>query len=252
MKFVPFFLLSVAFHAAVLAFPVPFLRPDREPMIPVTLLAVGEDDGQASAGKRLAGGKGKSSAGTSTRQDGAASAPESHGDRTEGPAQALPQNALSPEPSEDSQTAMAVWGGEGGGEEMRASYGAGHSGDGKQRSGAPDGSAMATGSGKRGGDGGSGGGMVVQASYTYNPKPEYPERARREGWEGIVLLRVLVDQEGKSKWVEVSRSSGFETLDQAAVKTVKGWRFYPARSGAKVLESWVGIPIVFRLDDLKN
>ena len=252
MKLVRFFLLSVAFHAAVLAFPLPFPEPGREPTIPVTLLAVGENDGQASAGKRLAGGKGKSGAGTSTRKDGAASAPESHGDRREVPAEALPQYALSPQANEDSQTATAVWAGEGGGEEMRASYGAGDSGDKEQRSGTLEGSAIATGSGKRGGDGGSGGGTVVQASYTYNPKPEYPERARREGWEGIVLLRVLVDQEGKSKWVEISRSSGFETLDQAAVKTVKGWRFYPARSGAKALESWVGIPIVFRLDDLKN
>lgn len=252
MKLVRFFLLSVAFHAAVLAFPFPFPEHGSEPKIPVTLLALGENDGRVSAGKRLADGKGKSGTGTNTRKDGAAAAPESHGDRTEVPAEALPQNALSPQASEDSQTAVTVWRGAGGGEEMSASYGAADGGDKEQRSDALEGSAIATGSGKREGDGGSGGGMVVQASYTYNPKPEYPERARRKGWEGIVLLRVLVDQEGKSKWVEISRSSGFETLDQAAVKTVKGWRFYPARSGAKALESWVRIPIVFRLDDLKN
>ncbi len=65
------------------------------------------------------------------------------------------------------------------------------------------------------------------------------------------MLRVLVDQEGSSKTIQVSQSSGFEALDQAATKAVEGWRFHPARQGAKPVESWVKIPIIFSLKDKK-
>lgn len=88
----------------------------------------------------------------------------------------------------------------------------------------------------------------TQADYAYTPKPDYPERARREGWEGTVLLAVLVDRRGGSKTVEVSRSSGFQLLDRAAVEAVKLWRFHPAHAGETKIASWVKIPVVFRLD----
>jgi protein TonB len=92
----------------------------------------------------------------------------------------------------------------------------------------------------------------TRAGYAYNPRPHYPEEARREGWEGEVLLRVLVDSEGRPESIELSRSSGFEPLDQAALQSVQSWRFHPARHGERQVESWVKIPIVFRLADLKN
>lgn len=94
--------------------------------------------------------------------------------------------------------------------------------------------------------------VFARAGYAYNPKPHYPEEARREGWEGEVFLRVLVDPEGRPESIELSRSSGFEALDQAAVQSVKSWRFQPARYGDRRVESWVKIPIVFRLAYLKN
>ena len=85
------------------------------------------------------------------------------------------------------------------------------------------------------------------AGYTRRISPKYPERARRKGWEGTTLLRVLVDRRGKSKAIQVSQSSGFAALDGAAVKAVEQWRFYPAQNGNGPVESWVRIPIIFRL-----
>jgi TonB family protein len=90
-------------------------------------------------------------------------------------------------------------------------------------------------------------GHFTPANYARRRSPEYPERARRKGWEGTTLLKVLVDQEGTSKLIEVNRSSGFVALDRAAVKAVKRWRFHPARDGDRPIESWVEIPIQFRL-----
>ncbi len=91
--------------------------------------------------------------------------------------------------------------------------------------------------------------LFVRANYARIAKPAYPGRARKMGWEGTTLLRVLVDQQGRSKTVQISQSSGFDSLDRAAVQAVKRWHFHPARSGTRVVESWVKIPIVFSLKD---
>ena len=62
-----------------------------------------------------------------------------------------------------------------------------------------------------------------------------------------MLLRVLIDDQGRAKKVEVNTSSGSELLDRAAAEAIKRWRFHPARYGDKPVESWIRIPIEFRL-----
>jgi protein TonB len=94
--------------------------------------------------------------------------------------------------------------------------------------------------------------MVLRANYSYAPKPEYPAQARREGWEGTVLLAILVDAEGRPARITLSRSSGFASLDGAAQETVKHWRFQPARYDGKPVQSWVKVPIVFTLAGAKR
>lgn len=89
----------------------------------------------------------------------------------------------------------------------------------------------------------------IRASYAYNLKPEYPDLAKREGWEGTVLLRVRVNGDGMPETIEIKQSSGFDVLDRAAHQTVRDWRFQPARLGEQKIASWVQVPIVFRLTD---
>jgi len=88
------------------------------------------------------------------------------------------------------------------------------------------------------------------ADYLHNPKPAYPAMARRLNQEGEVLLRVRVSAEGNPLSVEIAKSSGFTLLDEAARNAVRQWRFVPARRGGEPIESWVGVPVVFRLDRL--
>jgi TonB family protein len=106
------------------------------------------------------------------------------------------------------------------------------------------------------GDGlGSGNGWMpsVQVTRAYSPDPLYPHVAREKGWEGTVTIKVLVDEQGKPKFVEVHQSSGFSVLDEAALETVKKrWRFHPARHGEKPVERWVEFPVVFSLANLKR
>lgn len=86
------------------------------------------------------------------------------------------------------------------------------------------------------------------AAYLHNPPPTYPALARRRGEEGQVVLRVRVLADGRAAEVEVAQSSNSPRLDQAARQAVAGWRFEPARRGDRATESWLRVPIVFRLE----
>jgi len=65
-------------------------------------------------------------------------------------------------------------------------------------------------------------------------------------------LRVLVDAEGRTKAIEVNTSSGNDLLDRAATEAIKKWRFVPAHTGTKPIETWVKIPIEFQLSNAKQ
>ncbi len=80
-----------------------------------------------------------------------------------------------------------------------------------------------------------------------NPPPSYPRLARRRGYEGTVVLEVLVTEDGRVGALDVARSSGHGMLDKAAVHAVKGWRFKPGRKGDRPVSMRVHIPVRFRL-----
>jgi protein TonB len=86
------------------------------------------------------------------------------------------------------------------------------------------------------------------ANYLKNPAPNYPPLSRRMGEEGKVILRVLVSAQGAADSVEVKSSSGSQRLDDAAVNTVKLWKFIPAKRGETAVQSAVLVPIIFKLE----
>ena len=96
---------------------------------------------------------------------------------------------------------------------------------------------------------GQAGAPLIPARYRETPQPHYPDSARRDGKEGRVLLRVLVDDEGRTKAIEVNTSSGHEMLDQAAIAALRKWRFVPARASGNPIETWVKVPIEFHLSN---
>jgi len=50
---------------------------------------------------------------------------------------------------------------------------------------------------------------------------KYPVLARRNGWEGQVLLKVVLGGDGRLIRVDVQESSGHEALDQSAMETLR-------------------------------
>ena len=86
------------------------------------------------------------------------------------------------------------------------------------------------------------------ADYLRNPAPAYPPLSRRMGEEGKVILRVSVSPQGTAESVEIKTSSGSTRLDEAAQKTVRTWKFIAAKRGDTAIQSWVLVPIVFKLE----
>jgi protein TonB len=89
---------------------------------------------------------------------------------------------------------------------------------------------------------------VFNAHYLENPQPAYPGLSRRLHEQGRVTLRVLVSASGTAQEVQVRTSSGFPRLDDAALQTVRNWKFVPAKRGAEAVSAWVLIPISFKLE----
>jgi protein TonB len=76
-------------------------------------------------------------------------------------------------------------------------------------------------------------------------QPKYPTEVFRRRVSGTVLLRVVIDTEGKVKDPRVIR--GIPELDAAALDATKGWRFAPARKAGQPVQVTVDAPVSFKV-----
>jgi protein TonB len=79
------------------------------------------------------------------------------------------------------------------------------------------------------------------------PAPRYPSTARRRNQQGVVRVEVRLDERGQQLKLSLVRSSGVESLDQAALEAVTQWRFRPEIVDGRAVPSRVEIPIEFAL-----
>lgn len=89
--------------------------------------------------------------------------------------------------------------------------------------------------------------LASLATEINNPAPEYPKLSKRQGEQGLVILKVLVSDIGLPESIDVEKTSGFERLDQAAIHAVQQWKFKPAQKDKKTISSYIKIPITFTL-----
>jgi protein TonB len=83
--------------------------------------------------------------------------------------------------------------------------------------------------------------------YKKNSPPLYPELARKRGYQGKVVLEVLVKKDGHAGAVRLITSSGYKILDKTAMEGVRKWLFHPGKKGDELVEMWVKIPVRFML-----
>lgn len=80
-----------------------------------------------------------------------------------------------------------------------------------------------------------------------NPHPRYPRRARRLGQEGVAWIRVHVAANGEATKVELIESSGHRDLDDAAISSLRLWKFDPATEAGRPIPDVVELPVRFEL-----
>jgi protein TonB len=102
--------------------------------------------------------------------------------------------------------------------------------------------------GKGAGVGSGTGDGAGDAVALFRPRPVYPTDARRKSIEGAVVVEFTVEADGSCSNLRIAESSGFETLDQSALRAVQEWRYKPAELDGRTVATDRSIRIVFKLD----
>lgn len=90
--------------------------------------------------------------------------------------------------------------------------------------------------------------IAAQAIIGTHTTPDYPPFDARMGHEGNVMLKLAIDERGVVVDAQIERSSGYESLDQAAANWVKGhWRYHPATRAGDAIPSSAEVTVTFRL-----
>jgi TonB family protein len=96
---------------------------------------------------------------------------------------------------------------------------------------------------------GMGSGDTNKVRIISAPKPPYPPRALKLGFEGNVTLDLKIARDGDVVEARVKRSSGRTDCDLAAVNTaLKYWRFSPATLDRRPVESTEEVVVVYKID----
>ncbi len=82
--------------------------------------------------------------------------------------------------------------------------------------------------------------MVIKWVY-----PVYPEMARQAELEGVVVLKVAIDEFGQVREAVVLQS--VDGLDEAALDVIYQWQFQPAMQRDVPVPVWYTVPIRFSL-----
>lgn len=90
--------------------------------------------------------------------------------------------------------------------------------------------------------------LVSAVEYVREPSPRYPPQSRRLREQGLVVLRVVIDERGAASSIEIETSSGHARLDDAAREAVLRAAFRPYVEDGEPRRALVLIPIEFALN----
>ena len=101
-----------------------------------------------------------------------------------------------------------------------------------------------------GGDTGGGvahvGGGISSPRVISAVDPEFSDEARRQKYQGVVTLTLIVDAQGNPQHVRVARALGMG-LDEKAIEAVRQYKFRPAMKDGKPVPVEINIEVNFQL-----
>jgi protein TonB len=90
------------------------------------------------------------------------------------------------------------------------------------------------------------GGEVKAPRVIYDPEPEYTEKARKEGKEGTVVIKMVVGSNGLPRDIKVIRPLDPD-LDESAINTVEKWKFAPGTKDGEPVAVQIIVEVSFHL-----
>ncbi|MFT6835863.1 MAG: TonB family protein [Francisellaceae bacterium] len=92
--------------------------------------------------------------------------------------------------------------------------------------------------------------IISKAKVKNAPPPlSYPDDAVKNNHYGNVKIKATIDQEGSVSSIQVISSSGYSSLDRAAVKWFQEIEFHPANNSEGAVSSTVTQTITFTLKE---
>ena len=83
--------------------------------------------------------------------------------------------------------------------------------------------------------------------YIVPPAPVYSRISAKMRESGKAVVRVYIDEAGLPRNVQLTTSTGFSRLDDAALAAVRNCRFRPYLENGVAVAGWAAIPIEFEL-----
>jgi len=83
----------------------------------------------------------------------------------------------------------------------------------------------------------------------HTPKPAYPRIALRRNLEGYVLVKILINKEGRVEKIELLDWAGYSGFKPVVLDTLKTWRYQPAIHNGQVVKVRGIKKITFKIED---
>lgn len=87
---------------------------------------------------------------------------------------------------------------------------------------------------------------VNHPNAIFQPDPAYSQTAREAGYEGTLVLWLIVEADGKPGEIQVARPLGLG-LDDQAVAAVRTWKFEPATKDGVPVPVQINVEVTFRM-----
>ena len=89
---------------------------------------------------------------------------------------------------------------------------------------------------------------IVPPKELRRPSVQYPPASQDNGEEGTVTLLLAVQTDGSISDIRIARSSGYQRLDAAAVRSLRQAKFQPATCHGKPIAMRMHYSFTFKID----
>lgn len=89
---------------------------------------------------------------------------------------------------------------------------------------------------------------VQPPSLIEEVEPVYPQEAKEKGLQGTVNMYLFVSEKGEIEKVKIAKSSGYDILDDEAIRYAKRLKFNPAKKEGNPTSIWITWAIDFDLE----